>query len=85
VSGEGFGDFDFSSVKPTISEVLRAKGHRVFEITAEGSVTCHGYAVDEVILLLEGYRAHMIEFARGMQSLANGSDAVRYTPGDDVP
>jgi hypothetical protein len=58
----------------------QAVPHQIFEITAEGSVTCHGYSVDEVVMLLEGYRAHVKQFTEMMIGIHNGSDAASWHP-----
>lgn len=71
---------------PSFREVLQVvKGqsdHKIFEISADGSVSCHGYTVDEVVMLLEAYRTHLAEVARMMTGIQSEQDAVRYTPGD---
>lgn len=57
-----------------------AEPHQVFEIAPTGELTCHGYTVNEVIGLLEAYRAHMKSLISDMQVAQTASDAVRYTP-----
>lgn len=53
---------------------------KIFEVGLDGSVRIHGYTVNEVSLLLETYRAHVLEMTRTMQSLQSGADEVRYRP-----
>jgi hypothetical protein len=65
---------------PSFREVLGVMKQtaplQIFEITADGSMTFHGYDVDEVVLLLESYRAHLA----AMGELARSADAATWHP-----
>lgn len=69
---------------PSFREVLGVMKstvpHQIFEITADGGLTCHGYSVDEVIMLLESYREHMKQFTEIMLGLQSGQDAAHWNP-----
>jgi len=58
----------------------QAVPHQIFEITADGGLTCHGYSVNEVVLLLEGYREHMKLFTEMMLGAQSAADAANWHP-----
>lgn len=71
------------SFRDVVSAMKSTGEHTIFEITPEGGCTFHGYSVDDVERLLQMWRDHMLQFARGMQDLQSGVDAVRYRPQPD--
>lgn len=81
----GFGDFSFDHVPPAEPLELASEPNRVFEITPDGTVKIHGYTAGEALRLLEGYRQHMIEFARAAHEIQSGRDAFRFRPQDGEP
>lgn len=81
MSGSPF-DRDMPKLRDVL-DMMKSTGavpHQIFEISTEGHLTCHGYTVDEVVLLLESYRTHMREFMTIMTGFQSAADAVLYTP-----
>lgn len=91
-SDEGFGGFDFNSVKASrkmgsASEIIGAateiavNGHRRFRMTAEGEIEFEGFTTDEIKDLLTTYREHLRLMGALAHEAMSGSDAARW-PGN---